>query len=33
VTSVGVWMLNTKDPNLTRYETTMQYTISFAHIE
>jgi type VI secretion system Hcp family effector len=33
VTSVGVWMLNTKDPNLTRYETTMQYTMSFAQIE
>ena len=33
VTSVNVWMLNNKDPNLTRYETTMQYTMSFAQIE
>ena len=33
VTSVTVWMLNNKDPNLQRYETTMQYTMSFEHIE
>ena len=33
VTSVSVWMLNNKDPNLTRYETTMQYTMSFAVFE
>ena len=33
VTSVNLWMLNNKDPNLTRYETTMQYTMSFAQLE
>jgi type VI secretion system Hcp family effector len=33
VTSVNVWMLNNKDPNLQRYETTMQYTMAFQHIE
>jgi len=33
VTSVNVWMLNNKDPNLTRYETTIQYTMSFAQLE
>ena len=33
VTSVGLWMLNTKDPNLTRYEPTIQYTMKFAHFE
>ena len=33
VTSVTVWMLNNKDPNLVRYETTMQYTMSFEQIE
>ena len=33
VTSVNFWQLNTKDPNLVRYETTVQYTMSFAQIE
>ena len=33
VTSVNVWMMNNKDPNLTRYPTTIQYTMSFAAIE
>ncbi len=33
VTSLNYWMLNNKDPNLTRYETTVQYTMSFASIE
>jgi type VI secretion system Hcp family effector len=33
VTSVNYWMMNNKDPNLMRYETTMQYTMSFQHIE
>jgi type VI protein secretion system component Hcp len=33
VTSVNVWMLNNNDPNLMRYDTTMQYTMSFQQIE
>jgi type VI secretion system Hcp family effector len=33
VTSVNYWMMNNKDPNLMRYETTVQYTMSFQHIE
>ena len=33
VTSVNIWMLNNKDPALQRYETTMQYTMSFQHLE
>ena len=32
VTSVNVWMLNNKDPNLVRYNTTIQYTMSFPQI-
>lgn len=32
VTSVNFWMLNNKDPSLMRYETTVQYTMSFQHI-
>ena len=33
VTSVNIWMLNNKDPSLMKYETTMQYTMSFQSIE
>src|SRR6266567_6812261 len=33
VTSENIWMLNNKDPALQRYETTMQYTMSFQHLE
>lgn len=33
VTSVNYWMLNNTDPNLIRYETTIQYTMSFPGIE
>jgi type VI secretion system Hcp family effector len=32
ITSSNMWMLNNKDPNLTRYETTIQYTMSFPTI-
>jgi type VI protein secretion system component Hcp len=32
VTSVNYWMMNNKDPNLMRYETTVQYTMSFQSI-
>jgi Protein of unknown function (DUF796). len=32
VTSVNLWMLNNNDPNLQKYATTMQYTMSFASI-
>jgi type VI protein secretion system component Hcp len=33
VTSLNYWMLNNKDPNLMRYDTTVQYTMSFQAIE
>ena len=33
VTSVNIWQLNVLDPNLTRYDTTIQYTMAFAHVE
>ena len=32
VTSVNLWMPNNQDPNLTRYSTTMQVTMSFPSV-
>jgi type VI protein secretion system component Hcp len=32
VTSVNIWMPNNTDPNLTRYATTMQVTMSFPSV-
>ena len=32
VRAANIWMLNNKDPNLMRYETTMQYAMSFTTI-
>jgi hypothetical protein len=29
IKAVSMWMLNNKDPNLTRYETTIQYVMAF----
>jgi type VI protein secretion system component Hcp len=33
VTSVNLWMMNNKDATLTRYATTIQYTMSFQAIQ
>ena len=33
VTSVNLWQLNNNDPNLMRYATTMEYTMSFAAVD
>jgi type VI protein secretion system component Hcp len=33
VTSATIWMLNNQDPSLTKYPTSMQWTMSFASIE
>ena len=33
VTSVNLWQLNNKDPNLMRYAITMEYTMSFTAIQ
>lgn len=32
VTSVNIWMPNNQDPNLTRYDTTLQVTMSFPSV-
>jgi type VI protein secretion system component Hcp len=32
VTSVDIWMLNNNDPNLLRYDNSVQYTMSFPSI-